>query len=129
MTEALLFDSAFWFYFLTSLVSLLGLSLFIWWWKKVGTASEIYFYFTLLMASESFRSAVNAYARYCRFNDNDISDYLAVMVHPIWNLRALIHLIILFVIVLRMVQRTISTMAKVKRFKLEEDNVQDPNRG
>lgn len=119
MPESYLCDPCFWIYVAIVLVSIYGFLLFVWWWRKVGHPSEVYIYFTILLASEAFYNFFNALARHLRFNDNDLSDYMGLMDHPIWNFRAVFHLIILSTIIGKMTLRVISTLKKAKRFKLE----------
>jgi len=121
-------DPCFWVYVAIVVVALYGFFLFVWWWHKVGHASEVYFYFTALLFSEALYNSFNALARYFRFNDSDLSDYMQLMDHPLWQYRAILHLIILTVIVARMTMRAVSTMKKAKRFKLEDNDVSNSNR-
>jgi hypothetical protein len=128
MPENYLYDLCFWIYVAIVVVALYGFLLFVWWWKKVGHASEVYICFTILLASEAFYNFWNALARYLRFNDLDLSDYMGLMDHPIWRYRAVFHLVILTVIVVRMTMRAVSTIQKAKRFTLEDSDVQNTNR-
>lgn len=128
MSDLLWCDPCFWIYLAIVVVSLYGLGLFIWWWYKIGHASEVYIYFTVLLASEAFYNLFNAVARYTRFSDTDLTNYLWLMDSPLWEFRATFHLFILSVIIGRMTLRAITTLRKVKRFQLEDDDVPGTNR-
>jgi hypothetical protein len=120
MPDLLLCDPCFWIYLAIVVVCFYGLALFAWWWYKVGHASEVYIYFMVLLASEAFYNMFNALARYTRFSGKDLSEFLWVLDSPAWEFRALFHLMILSVIIGRMTLRAITTLRKVKRFKLED---------
>lgn len=129
MTEAFWCDFCFWTYILIVLIALYGIGLFVWWWLKVGHASEVYKYFIVLLFSEAFYNFFNALARYFRFNDEDTTDYLMLMDHPIWKLRAAFHLIVLSLIIGRMTVRAVRTIRKARRFKTQDDNGGDNVQG
>jgi hypothetical protein len=109
------------------IVALYGFCLFLWWWKKVGQASEIYIYFTILLLSEAIYNFFNALARYFR-DTNDIELYWSLMDSPIWVLRAVFHLLVLSTIIGCVTVRAIKTTRKANRFKVEEDDVPNTNR-
>lgn len=94
----------------------------------MGHASEVYIYFTILLASEAFYNFFNAFARYLKFTDSDLTGYMQLIDSPVWEFRAVFHLFILSVIIGRMTLRAIATLRKVRRFKVEENNVPDTNR-
>jgi hypothetical protein len=127
-----LLDVTLWLYVAIAVVSAWGLFLFIWWWKNIGNASEIYIYFTILLASKAFYSGLGAVARYFHINDNDLSDFSDFTNSFVWTTRSAIHLFIITVIVIRMSMRMFATIKKANRFKLEEESegsdVQGSNR-
>lgn len=108
-------DPCFWIYVAIVVVALYGLALFLWWWNKCGKASEVYIYFTLLLASEAFYNFFNALSRYYRTNDEDPTDFFNLLNHPIWRIRAFIHLCILFAIMASMTWRIIKLYRRGER--------------
>ncbi len=127
MIREILSDPCFLVYSAIVIVALYGFCLFLWWWKKVGQASEIYIYFTILLLSEAIYNFFNALARYFR-DTNDIELYWSLMDSPIWVLRAVFHLLVLSTIIGCVTVRAIKTTRKANRFKVEEDDVPNTNR-
>lgn len=51
-------------YFFCCLVSAYGFGLFAWWWRRVGSATEVYAYITFLFFGVGTTSAIGIYSRY-----------------------------------------------------------------
>jgi hypothetical protein len=111
-----LYDLCFWIYIGISLMSLYGFSLFFWWWRLGGQASEVYIYIMLLMLSNFIYYSINGYARYSFINDvGNLNDYEAIISSVFWNVRAIPNLIIITLIVARMTRRAQKTMLARRR--------------
>jgi hypothetical protein len=109
-------DLALWVYIVTSITSLYGFSLFFWWWRLGGQASEVYIYIMLLMLSNFLYCGINTYARYSFINDvANLNEYESIISSMFWQVRAIPNLVIIALIVTRMTRRAQKTMAARRR--------------
>jgi len=91
------------FYLIAVAVSLYGFVLFLWWWKKVGAATDVYIYVSLLFGTNAFSDAVAAYSRYLRLNHP--IDFVEFSTSCWWLLRRVPEIIVLIILVSRMTWR------------------------
>ncbi len=110
LPEAVLHDPVFWAYSGIVLVTAYGFALFLWWWHRARKASEVFIYFMILLASESFYNLFNAMSRYLLYNDHDKTDYFSFLGTTFWQSRAFIHLGVLTLIIARMTMRAIKSI-------------------
>jgi hypothetical protein len=116
-------DITFWtvptfFYGAILLVCLYGVTLFSWWWWKIGRATEVYGYVTGLLFSIGLTAAIGLHARFLHANfTHEIYD--AFVVSWWWALGPLFVLVVLCAIVFRMTRRIWRTHAYRKGFKVD----------
>ena len=105
----MLFDSTWWLYVLITFLSIYGLMLFSWWWGRVGKASPMFIYVTLLFLAHLICFGLGAYARTMRFLD--IAEYIRLMDawqgSWLWPARLVLLAVILFLITSHMTIRVI----------------------
>ena len=100
-------DLAFWSYLYNGAISLYGFLLFAWYWKKVGRASDVYKFFTILLLSIAIVYGGNVHIRIIRAADHhkaiQFSDSL------LWYARTWLEGLVLTIITFRMTKRVITT--------------------
>jgi hypothetical protein len=89
-------DLAYWLYVFTILISIYGTSLFVWWWVKMGKASAVYVYVTLLIIGEGISSGMSLYARHLFLTDG-YEVYTAYLKSGVWPYR---HLLVFMALVM-----------------------------
>ena len=97
-------------------VSLYGFFLFLWWWKKVGSATDVYIFISLLFAANAFSDATAGYARWLKVYSPD--QYLTFMDCGVWAWRRVPELIVLIVFVSRMTWRVFDAKRREGRGEL-----------
>jgi hypothetical protein len=109
-------DLCFWVYIGIAVMSLYGFSLFFWWWRLGGQASEVYIYIMLLMLSNFLYYSINSYARFSFINDaGNLNNYEEIISSFFWQVRAIPNLVIITLIVARMTRRAQKTMCARRR--------------
>lgn len=116
-------DLAFWGYGINFLFALYGLLLFAWWWKKLGHATEVYAYITMLFMTEVLVWGGNVHIRILKSFDQ--VQALAMSDSLLWATRTWLHAFILGVIIYKMTRRVIRTTMAARRFTEEESDVQN----
>lgn len=86
-----------------ALVGTYGFTLFAWWWRRIGSATEVYAYITVLFFGILVSSAIGVYSRYLHI----ISEprYDAFVNSFWWGVGPVIVLVVLFAICGRMTRR------------------------
>jgi hypothetical protein len=116
-------DLCFWVYLWIAITSLYGFSLFFWWWRLGGQASEVYIYIMLLMLSNFIYYSMNGYARFSFINDiSNLNNYEEIISSFFWQVRAIPNLIIISLIVARMTRRAQKTMCARSRTAEQTDD-------
>jgi hypothetical protein len=84
-------------------VGVYGFSLFTWWWKKIGSATEVYAYITFLFLGISISAGIGIYARYL----HEISEpkYHTFVNSFWWGIGPTLILLVLVAICFRMTKR------------------------
>lgn len=91
-------------YTLTAVVGVYGFSLFAWWWRKIGSATEVYVYVTFLFFGVFVTSIIGLYSRYLHYQIScDVYD-IFVKSHW-WSLGPVMILAVLIGICWRMTRR------------------------
>ena len=121
----LLTDLTFWSYSLCTLLSIYGFILFAWWWWKIGKASEVYIYITLLFLGNFLFFAGSLHARILRFTNPQ--EALKLVDSFIWSIRTYLHTIITILIVVRMTRRAMRiqkyTINKKNRRRIDDETI------
>ena len=99
---------------LVSLVALYGFGLFAWYWGRVGKASSMFIYVTLLFMGIAFDHGVGLCARSMRFTDSE--SYLVFMASWLWPARMYLLLAVLTAIVVHMTMRVYRNYVQAKSF-------------
>lgn len=98
------FDMTTLIYVLKTVVSTYGFGMFVWWWRRIGRASEIYIYMTIIFLGIAIASGIIVFARvYFGFGENSYYIYFVNSVW--WSLGPLIILVALVAIDVRMTRR------------------------
>ena len=85
------------------LVSAYGFGLFAWWWKRIGSATEVYAYVTFLFLGILITAAIGIYSRYLHVVNERHYDTFVDSVW--WGLGPMLVLAVLCAIVIRMTRR------------------------
>jgi len=96
-------DITFYIYFLAVFVSLFGFFLFGWWWIRIGSATDVYIYVSLIFLTNAFSDSIALYARYLR----NIDPSCMTIFHNtyLWDFRRIPELTILIIFIVRMLMR------------------------
>jgi hypothetical protein len=114
----LLTDFAWVMYLLSSCISWFTFMLFIWWWAQTRTASEIYKYFTFMIAANAISDMTALYSRTLIFINHEA--YMSFVQTWIWNIRRVPEMMIMSIIGLRMIGRIIQTLKAVEDIQNEK---------
>ena len=106
----ILSDQAFWAYGVNFCLALYGFGLFVWWWKKIGHATEVYAYITLLFLTEIMVYGGNVHIRILKAADP--MEALRFSDSLVWAARTWVHAAVLAAIIFRMTIRVIGTLKK-----------------
>ena len=90
-------------YFGCAAVGLYGFSLFAWWWKKIGSATEVYAYVTFLFFGILTSAVIGIYSRYLHVLSEP--RYHAYVNSLWWGLGPIMILLVLLAICGRMTRR------------------------
>jgi hypothetical protein len=107
------FDGALILYLVGIVVSLYGFGLFLWWWKKVGSATDVYIFMAFLFGANAFSDAIAAYSRYLRLNCQD--DFVDFSTSCWWFIRRVPEIIVLIIFVSRMTWRIYDAKSRESR--------------
>jgi hypothetical protein len=107
MLNNLLHDIAFWSYAFNGGVALYGFFLFALWWRKVGRASDVYKFFTILLLAIFIVYGGNIHIRILMAIDPQRA--LAFSNSIPWYIRTWLEGIVLLIIMVRMSTRIIRT--------------------
>ncbi|RLI49282.1 MAG: hypothetical protein DRP09_20785 [Candidatus Thorarchaeota archaeon] len=100
-------------------VNIYGFGLFLWWWIKIGAATEVYIYVTLLFLASAFMGAIGLYAN--ALYNSDIAAYYKLIESELWSWSFVPAVAIKFLIIIRM-------MVKVYRSRLYDINARPDRR-
>jgi len=98
-----LIDYTTWVYIVIAFISTYGLGLFGWWWWKMGKATEIYIYITVMFLGIGISSAIGIYSRIIYALNNPYYDYFIKSFW--WSVGPLVVLSSLVAINIRMTRR------------------------
>jgi hypothetical protein len=106
-------DLIFYIYIFGALVSCYGFGLFLWWWKTVGVATDIYALIAFLFLTNGFSDSISVYSRYLKLygNPNEMLEFHSC---DIWLYRRVPEIIVLTIIMVKMTLRVITTKNKIK---------------
>jgi len=76
-------------YLILTLLGAYGFGLFLWWWKKKGSASSVFMGMTFLLLGVAYNFGIALYARYLHLY-NCKESYLEFIEYIIWDSRTLI---------------------------------------
>jgi hypothetical protein len=96
-------DWATFVYIVKAIVSIYGFGMFVWWWRRIGRASEIYIYMTIIFLGIAIASGFIIYARVVYGFESESYIYFVKSVW--WSIGPLIILIALLAIDIRMTRR------------------------
>jgi hypothetical protein len=105
-------DNVLWIYICSVVISFCGFGLFVWWWRKIGSATNIYIYVSLLFATNAFSDVLAGYSRYLK--RVNIEEYLELNDSGLWIFRRIPELIVLFIFVISMLRRVITMRQRIK---------------
>jgi hypothetical protein len=90
-----------------TIICLYGFILFAWWWRRIGSATEVYAYMTFLYLTATIPLGVGVWQRWLYHNQPEFHDYY---IHSNWyGIRTIPLIIALILITGRMTQRVIRT--------------------
>lgn len=118
MIMKLVTDFASWVYFVETVVCGAGFAIFLWWWIRQKTASEVYSYITLLLLATAVERAAAFSMRCLLFHDPEKA-YESVLSLS-WALRTLPGTVIMCLIVFRMANRAWRTVRLEKKYQDRE---------
>ena len=89
------------------IICLYGFGLFAWWWRRVGSATEVYAYVTFLYLTGSIPLGLGVLQRWSYYNALEFHEYY---IHSLWyGFRTIPLGVTLLLIVGRMTQRVLRT--------------------
>ena len=112
-------DLTFCIYTATSILSLSGFVLFIWWWFRMRSASEVFVYVTLLLLFIGVERGFLAVFRHAVVVDYTWAHSL--ILNEWWALRTIPELVIISLIIVRMARRACRTIRLERRYAKDSD--------
>ena len=103
MSNPYMTSYTFWILLLLVVICMYGFGMFAWWWKKIGKATEVYVYVTMLFLGLAISSAEIVWARY--LHSMSIEAYKAFITSPAWSIGPGLLLLTVLAIVIRMTKR------------------------
>lgn len=118
MIYKILTDFTSWVYLTELLICYTGFGVFLWWWVRQKTASEVYAYITFLLLATGIERTVALIVRVLSFYDLERAK--EAIFSPAWSLRTIPGTIVMMLIVYRMAHRACRTVRLEKRYEDEE---------
>lgn len=113
-------DQTLMLYIGNAMLCLYAFVLFAWWWWKLGKASYMFKYLTVLFLSEGVRFAVDAHVRYAKVV-GDMEHYMSHFDAWWWPLRLCVPLFVMVCIVGHISYRAFFLRHRIIRTEEEED--------
>lgn len=121
MFNNILTDPVMWIYTYDMVICLAGFIIFLWWWIRLRTASEVYAYITFLLLATAVERLIALSVRALMYYDiekaGDALNSLA------WILRTIPGTVIMGLIVLRMALRACRTLRLERKYRGPEEPI------
>jgi hypothetical protein len=104
-------------YWYAVLISLYGFFVFLWWWRRVGTASSTYIFVALIFGTNAFSDVVAGYLRHIKDTEG-IQSSLDFQNTCLWVLRRIPELIVLTIFCYSVTKKIIVARREEKEGKL-----------
>lgn len=112
-------DLTIWVYAAKFVICAIGFALFLWWWLRQRTASEVFAYITFLLLSASIEQFISLGLRVIMYYD--IEQARAIVISPFWSLRTAPSTFVYSLIVIRMGCRAYRSVRLERRYRLMGD--------
>ena len=111
-------DFSFWNYGISFLLAFVGFLIFAGWWWRIGRTTEIYVYIMILFLADAIFFGGNVHIRIIKalYNGHEAIAFSDTL---IWHLRGILHSLIMFLILARMICRIRRTLRYEKKNKNE----------
>jgi len=119
MVHEILTDFTSYVYLFETLICYFGFAVFIWWWIRQKTASEVYAYITFLLLATGMERMIALIVRITSFYD--LEKAKEAIFSPAWSLRTVPGTIVMVLIVYRMANRAWRTVRLEKRYQGKEE--------
>ena len=116
-------DPALWVYLIDALICGVGFIIFLWWWIRQRTASEVYAYITFLFLAVAMERVGAISMRVLIYYDIERAEKA---IHSLaWVVRTLPGTIIMALMVFRMARRACRTMRLEKKYQYSQPECED----